>query len=45
MDIIPCIKWVQRGIAKSIPDKVRFQYFSFENKLYVIGKKYMHIVQ
>lgn len=45
MDIIPCIKWVQRGIAKSIPDKVRFHYFSLENKLYFIGKKYMHIVQ
>lgn len=23
MDIIPCIKWVQRGLAKSIPDKVK----------------------
>lgn len=37
MDIIPCIKWVQRGLAKSIPDKVRLHYFSLENKLHYGG--------
>lgn len=37
MDIIPCIKWVQRGLAKSIPDKVRLHYFSLENKLHYSG--------
>ena len=37
INFIPCVKWVQRGVAKSEPEKVRTQKIKVHNFL---GLKY-----